>query len=105
MKGIKRVKKLLSESFSEALGLGRDYLENLNCMKPKIFVNHYYPVCPQPELTLGHSKHSDPYLLTVLLQDKIGGLQVLHQDQWVDVPHLEGALIVNAGDFMQVTFC
>nr|DAD19851.1 TPA_asm: hypothetical protein HUJ06_021314 [Nelumbo nucifera] len=32
---------------------------------------------------MGTSRHSDPDFLTVLLQDHIGGLQVLHQNEWV----------------------
>ncbi|WMV44872.1 hypothetical protein MTR67_038259 [Solanum verrucosum] len=41
---------------------------------------------PQPELEIGTNKHSDNDFITVLLQDPIGGLQVLHQNQWVNVP-------------------
>ncbi|THU68031.1 hypothetical protein C4D60_Mb05t30960 [Musa balbisiana] len=37
---------------------------------------NYYPRCPQPELTLGLSPHSDPGGLTVLLADDcVKGLQ------------------------------
>jgi isopenicillin N synthase-like dioxygenase len=39
----------------------------------------------------------------LLLQDSIGGLQVLHQNVWVDVPPVQGALVVNLGDLMQIT--
>ncbi|KAM1984793.1 hypothetical protein ACFX16_013017 [Malus domestica] len=56
----------------------------------------------QPELTLGTSKHADNDCLTVLLQDHIGGLQVLHQSKWVDVPPVPGALVVNIGDLQQL---
>ncbi|KAM7278918.1 hypothetical protein ACFE04_006052 [Oxalis oulophora] len=56
----------------------------------------------EPELTLGSSKHSDPCFLTILLQDQIGGLQVLHENQWVNVPPMQGGLVVNIGDFLQV---
>ncbi|CAI0559960.1 unnamed protein product [Linum tenue] len=63
---------------------------------------HYYPVCPQPELTLGITNHTDLGFVTVLLQDHVGGLQVLHRDFWVDVPPRPDALVVNIGDMLQV---
>ncbi|KAK4732528.1 hypothetical protein R3W88_025516 [Solanum pinnatisectum] len=51
---------------------------------------------------MGAMQHSDGDFITVLLQDEIGGLQVLHQNQWVNVPPIPGALIVNIGDFLQL---
>ncbi|KAK4706763.1 hypothetical protein R3W88_033672 [Solanum pinnatisectum] len=64
----------------------------------------YYPVCPQPKLTIGTNKHSDNDFITVFLQDHIDGLQVLHQNQWVDVPPTRGALVINIADLMQASF-
>ncbi|KAH0876727.1 hypothetical protein HID58_064121, partial [Brassica napus] len=66
------------------------------------------PDPPRPEdlpaayLTLGLTKHSDNSFLTVLLQDHVGGLQVLHDQYWVDVPPVPGALVVNVGDLLQL---
>ncbi|ONI26626.1 hypothetical protein PRUPE_1G035600 [Prunus persica] len=40
--------------------------------------------------------------LQKLLQDHIGGLQVLHQNKWIDVLPVPGALVVNIGDLLQL---
>ncbi|KAF3606556.1 hypothetical protein DY000_02044538 [Brassica cretica] len=34
--------------------------------------------------------------------DHVGGLQVLHDQYWVDVPPVPGALVVNVGDLLQL---
>ncbi|XP_058743361.1 1-aminocyclopropane-1-carboxylate oxidase homolog 1-like [Vicia villosa] len=93
---------LLFELLSQALGLNPNHLRDMECAEGLIALCHYYPPCPQPELTLGTTKHSDNDFLTVLLQDHIGGLQVLHQEKWIDVKPVPGALIVNVGDLLQL---
>ncbi|CAK9165458.1 unnamed protein product [Ilex paraguariensis] len=95
--------RALFELLSEALGLDPNHLNNMDCAEGLAILYHYYPACPEPELTLGATKHSDSDFLTVLLQDHIGGLQVLHQNQWIDVPPTPGALVVNVGDLMQAS--
>ncbi|EFH65869.1 predicted protein [Arabidopsis lyrata subsp. lyrata] len=100
-KEVMKLGKLLFELLSEALGLNTSHLKDMDCTNSLLLLGHYYPPCPQPDLTLGLTKHFDNSFLTILLQDHIGGLQVLHDQYWVDVPPVPGALVVNVGDLLQ----
>ena len=91
----------LLELLSEALGLDRNNLIEMECAKGLRLLGHYHPPCPEPELTMGSVRHTDGSFITVLLQDQIGGLQVSFEGQWVDVSPVHGALVVNAGDLLQ----
>uniref|UniRef100_A0A6N2M7K7 Fe2OG dioxygenase domain-containing protein n=1 Tax=Salix viminalis TaxID=40686 RepID=A0A6N2M7K7_SALVM len=64
---------------------------------------NYYPICPNPELTVGVGRHSDVSTLTVLLQDDIGGLYVRgNNDSWIHVPPVNGSIVINVGDALQI---
>ncbi|KAK1311735.1 Protein SRG1 [Acorus calamus] len=55
---------------------------------------NYYPKCPQPDLTLGLSPHSDPGGLTLLhVDDHVEGLQILSNGIYKSVEH---RVIVNS---------
>ncbi|XP_076890720.1 1-aminocyclopropane-1-carboxylate oxidase homolog 1-like isoform X2 [Bidens hawaiensis] len=102
----KQVTKLavcLFELMSEALGLDPNHLLDMGCADGLSVVGQYYPSCPQPELTAGTRDHTDNDFITILLQDYIGGLKIFYQNQWIDVPPVPGALVVNAGDYMQAS--
>jgi isopenicillin N synthase-like dioxygenase len=48
---------------------------------------NYYPICPNPETNLGVGPHSDPGIITILLQDDIvTSLQVERDGKFYDVP-------------------
>lgn len=56
---------------------------------------------PLGDMSLHH--HTDTGLLTLLMQDDVGGLQAYSaQDGWIDVPPIPGSIVVNMADMMQV---
>ncbi|XP_027341456.1 1-aminocyclopropane-1-carboxylate oxidase homolog 1-like [Abrus precatorius] len=101
-KKVKAFASILFELLSEALGLKRFHLKDMGCAEGFILLCHYYPPCPEPELTIGNSKHTDSDFMTILLHDQMGGLQVLHDNHWVDVMPIHGALVINIGDLLQL---
>lgn len=72
-------------------------------MEAAMLLSHYYPACSEPEITLSTIKHTDPFFLTIVLQDNIGGLQILHK-RLGHVSPLPEALVVHVGNLMQVNF-
>ncbi|CAL0329642.1 unnamed protein product [Lupinus luteus] len=94
------------ELMSINLGLNEDYLLNAfggeSGLGACLRVN-FYPKCPQPDLTLGLSSHSDPGGMTILLpDDSVSGLQVRKGEDWITVNHVPGAFIINIADQIQV---
>lgn len=75
-------------------------------------LNHYPVGDPVPadervglrelgETALGH--HTDPGVVTLLLQDDTGGLQTRSRaGEWIDVDPVPGAVVVNLADSVQV---
>ncbi|KAE8661236.1 putative ubiquitin [Hibiscus syriacus] len=98
----KKVAEDLMELLCEGIGLESSKFKDLGLSTGRLFVGVYYPYCPQPDLTLGLTSHTDPGGITVLLQNQVPGLQVKHGEEWIDVNPLPGALIINIADLMQI---
>ncbi|KAG4981961.1 Hyoscyamine 6-dioxygenase [Glycine soja] len=100
------VKKLASRILSlisEGLGLKSGYFENDLTGSMVLSINHY-PPCPEPSLALGITKHSDPNLITILMQDHVFGLQVFKDGNWIAVEPIPNAFVVNIGHQLRVHF-
>ncbi|NEP18186.1 MAG: isopenicillin N synthase family oxygenase [Leptolyngbya sp. SIO4C1] len=93
----------LLQAFAIALSLPPDYLSARHQTHDyTLRLLHYPPLTtlPQPgQLRAG--AHSDYGSLTLLFQDRIGGLEVLSRQGWVTAPVIPGAILVNTGDLMQ----
>ncbi|KAI3824535.1 hypothetical protein L1987_05997 [Smallanthus sonchifolius] len=63
----------------------------------------YYPPCPQPDLVVGLTPHSDAAGITILLQvNNVEGLQVKKDGMWIPVDFLPDAFVVNVGDILEI---
>ena len=103
----------LLEAFCLGIGAPRDRLRPYFGPDHTSFVRlNHYPLedLLEPEqaadstalgdMALHH--HSDAGVLTILLQDEVGGLQVFTRGAWREVTPTPGALVINVGDMMQV---
>jgi isopenicillin N synthase-like dioxygenase len=88
------------EMIGEGLGLERGYFSNMS--QVQLLSANYYPACPDPSLTLGVLKHSDPSLITILYQGEVGGLQVLKDGEWMGVGVISNAFVVNIGNQLEI---
>jgi isopenicillin N synthase-like dioxygenase len=101
---IRKLSLELLKGISESLGLEPCYAEkalNMESCFQRLTAN-LYPPCPEPDLAIGMPPHSDHGLLTVLIQNGIGGLQLYHNGKWVNANAIANALLINIGDHIEV---
>lgn len=101
---VKRVEFALLEAMSESLGLEKDYLDKMLYNHGQKISMNYYPICQEQDLefTRGVRHHTDPTIITILLQDNVPGFKVLNNGKWVDVGHIPNTLVIHVGDLLQV---
>jgi isopenicillin N synthase-like dioxygenase len=98
-----RVLTRLLRAFALSLGQREDVFEPLYRNDPHVLVKliHY----PGRDLTAsdqGVGAHKDSGLLSLLLQDEQGGLQVETAQGWIDVAPRAGALVINIGEILEL---
>ena len=89
-----------------AIGLGLDprwFEQHLTGDPTVLFrVFHYPPDAGAPAGVWGVGEHTDYGLLTLLAQDRHGGLQVRRVDgRWIDVPASPELIVCNIGDMLE----
>jgi isopenicillin N synthase-like dioxygenase len=85
-----------------ALGLGIDpewFATHLTADPTVLFRVFHYP--PGDTESWGVGEHTDYGLVTLLAQDRHGGLQVRSQGAWLDVPADPYVFVVNIGDMLE----
>lgn len=93
----------LKRGFSEALGLPPTALDGYFSKPPSQLRLIHYPYNPDPVVDApGIGAHTDYEVFTLLLPTA-PGLEVMNSDgEWIDAPPIEGALVVNIGDVLQI---
>lgn len=96
----------LLDLLCENLGLEKGYLKKAFCgSKGPTFGTKVsnYPPCPRPDLVKGLRAHTDAGGIILLFQDDhVSGLQLLKDGEWIDVPPMRHAIVVNIGDQLEV---
>ena len=85
-----------------ALGLDLDggYFDSMFGDEPNVQMK----ICRYPPSDGSVGEHSDTGILSFVVQDSVGGLQVqLHDSgEWIDAPPIDGTLVVNLGEMIQL---
>jgi isopenicillin N synthase-like dioxygenase len=83
-----------------SLGLDESYFADHGTREPlALFRIFNYPP-PADPAHWGVGEHTDYGLLTILLQDDAGGLEVKSRSRWVPAPPVEGSFVCNIGDML-----
>ena len=84
-----------------SLGLAEDYFAAGYTADPTVlFRIFHYPPAPPASDDWGVGEHTDYGLLTLLAQDRHGGLQVHAGTGWVEAPPIPGTFVCNIGDML-----
>ncbi|KAL8548008.1 hypothetical protein ACS0TY_007342 [Phlomoides rotata] len=100
IKEIRRLSLRILEVISEGLGLEKGWLGGIS--QVQFLTASNYPRCPDPTRTLGLLKHLDHSLITILFQGNVEGLQVMKDGNWIGVPVVPNAFVVNIGTQLQI---
>lgn len=105
MAQMERVGRLVLRALAIGLGQPADHFDPVVAGDPEVLVKIIrYPAAALVDDSDGQGvgAHHDSGLLTFIMQDSVGGLQVLRGDSFVDAPRVPGAYILNLGEMLQL---
>ncbi|KAH6776613.1 hypothetical protein C2S52_014174 [Perilla frutescens var. hirtella] len=97
-KAMKKLSLTIMEILGLSLGVDRKFYKEFFEDGSSILRCNFYPPCQEPKQTLGTGPHCDPTALTILYQDRVGGLEVFSDEKWKSVGPRPDALVINLGD-------
>jgi isopenicillin N synthase-like dioxygenase len=93
----------LLTAFAVALEQPEDVFAPINTPWPNQLTKIIrYPGHAAGETNQGVGAHKDGGSVTILLQDKVAGLQVEGRDGWIDAPPVAGTFVVNIGELLEI---
>ncbi|MEI6496186.1 MAG: 2-oxoglutarate and iron-dependent oxygenase domain-containing protein [Actinomycetota bacterium] len=103
MAELDRVSRWLLRALALALGQPIDRFDSAVLPDPEVLVRMIrYPAAPVLSRgTLGKAVHHDLGLITLVHHDAGDGLQMWHDDAYLDIPARPGAYVLNLGDIMR----
>ncbi|MCX5406911.1 isopenicillin N synthase family oxygenase [Streptomyces sp. NBC_00335] len=94
--------RLLQELLA-SIGAPADFFDAAFADRPHLHTKLIrYPGSAPTGTDQGVGAHKDYGFLTLLLQDSVGGLQVVRDGAFLDVPPLPGAFVVNLGELLEI---
>lgn len=101
---VTRVGMDVLRAISVALGQSEDALQPIFEPHPAQHLKILrYPGRDEGQSQQGVGAHKDGGLITILLNDEIGGLQVkMENGTWIDAPPMKDAFIVNTGELLEL---
>ncbi|THG12217.1 hypothetical protein TEA_011835 [Camellia sinensis var. sinensis] len=100
---VKKLAMIILSQMAKALKMDNEEMKELFSDGVQSMRMNYYPPCPEPDMAIGITPHSDAGALTILYQlNDTQGLQIQKEGKWVPVKPLQDAFVVNIGDIMEI---
>lgn len=99
----RKLGEIIETILNDCLGLPNSYLKEYNNDRSWDFMTAWhYPPATETENYDGLYEHEDGNVVTFVIQENVGGLQVLNDGKWIPIDPDEAKIVVNISDVIQV---